>query len=73
MVTPDVAGGFMVSIQMLALLNNVVSQLAPVLIPLLFSLLVLLIALTKKVLDRIAKRGQALSKEEVRQGGGERA
>jgi hypothetical protein len=72
-VTPDVAGGFMVSIQMLALLNNVVSQLAPVLIPLLFSLLVLLIALTKKVLDRIAKRGQALSKEEVRQGGGERA
>ena len=73
MVTPDVAGGFMVSIQMLALLNNVVSQLAPVLIPLLFSLLVPLIALTKKVLDRIAKRGQALSKEEVRQGGGERA
>ena len=57
----------MVSIQMLALLNNVVSQLAPVLIPLLFSLLVLLIALTKKFSTESPRAG--LMKEEVRQGG----
>ena len=52
---PMDAADFMITIQLLALANNIVTQLAPILIPMLFSLIVLLMTLGKRLIVGVVK------------------